>query len=72
MLITLPFLAKSIIATSGEVLVSYKKEIDVAKQELHLMKQRLVYQNEEIKNTTTPTLDAMLRDLRQVMHCHFS
>jgi len=28
------------------------------------MKQRIINNNEEIKNTTNPTLDAMLRDLR--------
>jgi hypothetical protein len=34
------------------------------------MKQRIINNNEEIKNTTTPTLDAMLRDLRQVYPNH--
>ena len=32
------------------------------------MKQRITNNNDEIKNTTQPTLDAMLRDLRQVTY----
>jgi hypothetical protein len=55
-----------VIASSSELLITYKAEIDSLKAELHLMKQRIINNQEEIKNTTTPTLDAMLRDLRQV------
>ena len=55
---------KCIIGTSDELLVDYKREIDVFKQELNLMKQKILNNNEEIKNTTTPTLDALMRDLK--------
>ncbi|CAK93274.1 unnamed protein product (macronuclear) [Paramecium tetraurelia] len=53
---------------TNELLQNYKQDIDQLKQELHLMKQRITNNNEEIKNTTQPTLDAMLRDLRQAIN----
>ncbi|CAK85163.1 unnamed protein product (macronuclear) [Paramecium tetraurelia] len=59
---------KNVTELSNELLQSYKHEIDQLKQELHLMKQRITNNNEEIKNTTQPTLDAMLRDLRQAIN----
>ncbi|CAD8061223.1 unnamed protein product [Paramecium primaurelia] len=61
-------LVNNITDLSNELLQSYKHEIDQLKQELHLMKQRITNNNEEIKNTTQPTLDAMLRDLRQAIN----
>ncbi|CAK73024.1 unnamed protein product (macronuclear) [Paramecium tetraurelia] len=61
-------LVNNITELSNELLQSYKHEIDQLKQELHLMKQRITNNNEEIKNTTQPTLDAMLRDLRQAIN----
>ncbi|CAK75290.1 unnamed protein product (macronuclear) [Paramecium tetraurelia] len=59
---------KNVTELSNELLQSYKHEIDQLKQELHLMKQRITNNNEEIKNTTQPTLDAMLRDMRQAIN----
>ncbi|KAM3137404.1 hypothetical protein pb186bvf_010584 [Paramecium bursaria] len=61
-------LVNNITDLSNELLQAYKQEIDQLKQELHLMKQRITNNNEEIKNTTQPTLDAMLRDLRQAIN----
>ncbi|CAD8060992.1 unnamed protein product [Paramecium sonneborni] len=61
-------LVNNVTELSNELLQSYKHEIDQLKQELHLMKQRITNNNEEIKNTTQPTLDAMLRDLRQAIN----
>ncbi|CAD8080976.1 unnamed protein product [Paramecium sonneborni] len=61
-------LVNNITDLSNELLQSYKHEIDQLKQELHLMKQRITNNNEEIKNTTQPTLDAMLRDMRQAIN----
>ncbi|CAD8139394.1 unnamed protein product [Paramecium octaurelia] len=61
-------LVNNVTELSNELLQSYKNEIDQLKQELHLMKQRITNNNEEIKNTTQPTLDAMLRDLRQAIN----
>ncbi|CAD8087450.1 unnamed protein product [Paramecium sonneborni] len=61
-------LVNNITELSNELLQSYKHEIDQLKQELHLMKQRITNNNEEIKNTTQPTLDAMLRDMRQAIN----
>ena len=34
------------------------------RQELNLMRQRVQNNNEEIKSTTTPSIDALLRDLK--------
>ncbi|CAD8139489.1 unnamed protein product [Paramecium pentaurelia] len=61
-------LVNNVTELSNELLQSYKQQIDQLKQELHLMKQRITNNNEEIKNTTQPTLDAMLRDLRQAIN----
>ncbi|CAD8117879.1 unnamed protein product [Paramecium sonneborni] len=61
-------LVNNITELANELLQSYKHDIDQLKQELHLMKQRITNNNEEIKNTTQPTLDAMLRDLRQAIN----
>jgi len=48
--------------------MSYKKEIDNLRQGLSTMKQRIVTSNEEIRNTTSPTLEAMTRDLSISIH----
>ncbi|CAD8058902.1 unnamed protein product [Paramecium primaurelia] len=61
-------LVTNITDLTNELLQNYKQDIDQLKQELHLMKQRITNNNEEIKNTTQPTLDAMLRDLRQAIN----
>ncbi|CAD8089229.1 unnamed protein product [Paramecium sonneborni] len=61
-------LVNNITDLTNELLQNYKQDIDQLKQELHIMKQRITNNNEEIKNTTQPTLDAMLRDLRQAIN----
>lgn len=50
--------------SSTKELLQYKKDVENLKQELTLMKQRIQNNNEEIKNTTTPSIDALLRDLK--------
>lgn len=45
-------------------LLEYKKEVENLRQELNLMRQRIQNNNDEIKNTTVPSIDSLSRDLK--------
>jgi len=56
-------LVDEVLRISTKDLLEYKKETDSLRQELALMKQRVVNFNEETGNILSPQIDASLRDL---------
>eukprot|EP01016_Furgasonia_blochmanni_P001390 TRINITY_DN10527_c0_g2_i1.p1 TRINITY_DN10527_c0_g2~~TRINITY_DN10527_c0_g2_i1.p1 ORF type:complete len:173 (+),score=43.21 TRINITY_DN10527_c0_g2_i1:62-580(+) len=57
-------IVENVIETANEGLLEYKREVDSLKQELNLMKQKILNANEEIFNILNPAMDAMYRDLK--------